>query len=88
MYIHIGNDITLIDKWIVAVLDMDKSTASSPLCREFLTRAEKEGKLQWIGPEIPRSIVVTLERVYLTPVSSETLLKRFSDPQQHQIKDE
>ena len=45
MYIHIGQDISLLSSWIVAVLDMDKATA---------------------------------DRVYLSPVTVETLKQRFS----------
>lgn len=78
MYIHIGQDVSLLAHWLVAVLDMDRATGESQDLRDFLLQAEKRGNLQWLGPEIPRSIVVTLDRVYLSPVSAETLKQRFS----------
>lgn len=78
MYIHIGQDISLLADWIVMVLDLDKATADSPELRSYLLRAEQENRLQWLGPEIPRSIVVTVDRVYLSPVTCETLKNRFS----------
>lgn len=85
MYIHIGNDLSLPDLWIVAVFDMDIATQDSLLCREFLSRAEREGRLEWLGPEIPRSVIVTLDRVYLTPVSAQTLKARFQEARKIQL---
>lgn len=76
MYIHIGNDVSLPDVFIVAVFDLDRSTEDSELCREFLLRSEKEGKLQWLGPEIPRAVIISMDRVYLTPVRAETIRER------------
>lgn len=78
MYIHIGQDISLLSQWIVMVLDMDKATAQSSELRDFLLRAEQANRLQWLGPEIPRSIIITIDRVYLSPVTCETLKARFS----------
>lgn len=78
MYIHIGQDISLLSSWIVAVLDMDKATADSQDLQDFLLQAEQNNRLQWLGPEIPRSIIVTVDRVYLSPVTVETLKQRFS----------
>lgn len=76
MYIHIGNDVSLPDVFIVAVFDLDRSTEDSDLCREFLLRSEKDGKLQWLGPEIPRAVIISMDRVYLTPVRAETIRER------------
>lgn len=76
MYIHIGNDVSLPDVYIVAVFDLDRSTRESALCRDFLLRTEQAGKLQWLGPEIPRAVIVTMDRVYLTPVRAETIRER------------
>lgn len=78
MYIHIGQDISLLDRWIVGVFDVDKTTAHSSDMRDFLLRMEQANRLQWLGPEIPRSIIVTLDRVYLSPVSVESLRERVS----------
>lgn len=79
MILHIGNDISIHEHWLVAILDIDRSSAHSPLFREFLSRAEREGKLEWLGPEIPRTVVVTADRVYLTAVRAETLRQRCAE---------
>lgn len=76
MYIHIGEEISLIDQWIVCVLDLDRSTSSRGGVEELLLCAEREGRLQLLGPGLPRSIVITLDRIYLSPVRPETLLER------------
>lgn len=77
MYIHIGKEISIQASWIVAVLDLDKASEYSQDLREYLLNMEKIGKLQWLGPQIPRSIIIALDRVYLSPVSVETLRQRF-----------
>lgn len=77
MYIHIGDDISLMDPWIVCVLDLDSNTTDQKgISTQFLLRAEKEGRLEWVGHDLPRSIVVTADRVYLSPLRAETLLQR------------
>lgn len=76
MYVHIGQNVNLRDRHILAVMDMDRATAHSADFRQYLLKAEKDGSLEWLGPEIPRSVVITDERIYLTPVRSATIRER------------
>lgn len=78
MYIHIGQDVSILSSWLIAVLDLDRASANSQDLQDFLLQAEENNRLEWLGPEIPRSIVVCLDRVYLSPVRPETLRARFS----------
>lgn len=82
MYIHIGGDYTISSHLIIGLFDMDAVTMD-PIdnsTMDFLRRAELEHRLESISAEIPRSIVVTLERVYLSPVSTATLRARLENP--------
>lgn len=78
MYIHIGQDVSILSSWLVAVLDLDRASAQSQDFQDFLLQAEESNRLEWLGPEIPRSVVVCLDRIYLSPVRPETLKARFS----------
>ncbi len=78
MYIHIGADVSIPAHWIVGIFDLDH-TAPSGSTTEFLNRAERDQKLDALSRELPRSIVVTVDRVFLTPISSETLRHRLKD---------
>ena len=78
MYLSIGNDMAVRDRSIIGIFDMD-NTSTSKRTRDFLNRAEKEGKVVPCD-DLPKAFVVTAEygmdRVYLTALSSYTLEKR------------
>lgn len=76
MYVHIGGECSLPDRFVVGIFDMDATTQGTDDTRSFLARAEREGRLDIVSADIPRSFVVTLDRVYLTPVAAATLRKR------------
>ena len=78
MYLNIGNDMSVRDKNIIGIFDMD-NTSTSRRTREFLDKAETEGQVVPCD-DLPKSFIVTteygFERVYLTTLSSSTLEKR------------
>jgi extracellular matrix regulatory protein B len=80
MYIHVGGEYTVSDKYIVGIFDFDGTTVKDSDTIRFLKSAESKGNLEVVSPELPRSFVVTLDRVYVTPISAVTLRKRFDRP--------
>lgn len=80
MYLHLGGDISVKIKNIVAIMDME-TTSVSKITKDFLKIAQKSN---WVvnvnDEELPKSYVITSEndetRVYISPISSQTLLKR------------
>ena len=78
MYLNIGNDMSVRDKNIIGIFDMD-NTSTSRRTREFLDKAETEGQVVPCD-DLPKSFIVTteygFERVYLTTLSASTLEKR------------
>ncbi len=80
MYIHIGGDVSLLKKNIIAIFDMDNTTVSK-WTRQYLQYAEDKGEVINVSEEIPRTFIITeeksnIKKVYLSPVSAATLLKR------------
>lgn len=79
MFLHLGRDIVIHQRSIIAVLDMDTAT-SSRHTRAFLSLAERRGQVFVVAEELPRSAVVCMEggrqTVYISQISSKTLLKR------------
>ena len=81
MYIHIGGDVSLLKKNIIGIFDMDNTTVSK-WTRQFLQCAEEEGAVINVSDELPRTYIVadngrkTSYKVYISPISSSTLLKR------------
>ena len=78
MYISIGNDMAVRDSSVIGIFDMD-NTSTSTRTRDFLSRAEKEGRVIPCD-DLPKSYILTAEygmnRVYLTSLNTATLEKR------------
>ena len=79
MYLHLGQGVVVPETDIIGVFDMDNST-NSRITRNFLSDAEKTQRVICISNELPNSFVVCSEnnetRIYLSQLSSQTLLKR------------
>lgn len=76
MYVHLGGECTVSDKFIVGIFDFDKTIEQNSVTQQFLYQAELADQVEIVSPDIPRSFVVTLDRIYLTPISVATLRKR------------
>jgi hypothetical protein len=79
MFLHIGGDVAIPVKNIIAILDIDTTTISKDT-REFLKIAEEEGFIEVVSQEIPKSFIITeadkKSKIYLSSISSTTLQKR------------
>lgn len=81
MYLHIGNDYSVLTKDIVGIFDIE-NTSISKSTREFLKNAEKLKRVIYTTYEMPKSFVVCLdesltEKIYVSQLSCATLKKRF-----------
>ncbi|NLM42576.1 MAG: DUF370 domain-containing protein [Clostridiales bacterium] len=79
MFIHLGGDVVVPAKDIIAIMDV-KSSGISHKTKEFLKTADDEGFIVKISQDEPKSFILT-ERdnktvIYLSPISSVTLFKR------------
>lgn len=79
MFLHIGGDVVIPIKNVIAVFDIDSTTVSKDT-REFLKIAEEEGFIETISNDLPKSFIITetdkKSKIYLSPISSVTLQKR------------
>jgi len=79
MYLHLGEDISVKIKSIVAIMDLE-TTSVSKITKEFLKIAQKCDSVINVNDELPKSYVIVNEKnetkVYISPISSQTLLKR------------
>ena len=78
MYLPIGNDMSVRERSIVGIFDLD-NTSTSKRTREFLEKSEELGEVVPCD-DLPKSFVLTAEygfdRVYLTALNAATLEKR------------
>ncbi len=80
MYLHLGQSTLVRDREIIGIFDLDNASWAYKT-REFLNRAEKEGRTVWLAGDLPRSFVVAGKEkvpstVYLCPQSSSALRSR------------
>ena len=82
MYLHLGGGFLVPEKSVVGVFDLD-NTSQSHLTRKYLAAAEKSGHVINVAEDIPKSFVVCQDeygmRVYLSQMSTQTLLKRANE---------
>ena len=80
MYLHLGQSVVVPHKEILGIFDLDNASWAYKT-REFLERAEAEGRAVWLGDDLPRSFVVVGNdqappTVYISQLSSAALLSR------------
>lgn len=79
MFLHLGNDVYISEKDIVAICNLDTASVSR-YTKLYLEKCEKEGGVETICQDIPKTFVVVRrknkDKIYLTNISSVTLLKR------------
>ena len=79
MYLHLGGETVVRDEDIIGIFDLDNTT-SSKITRDFLTRAEKDGRVENVSADIPKAFVLcgrdTGATVYLSQLGTATLKAR------------
>lgn len=79
MYLHLGQDTIVMTSRVVGVFDLDNSTVSRHT-REYLAKAQREGRVVDVTHELPKSFIVCedegRETVYLSQMAAATLSKR------------
>ncbi len=80
MYLHLGSSVVIRQRDVVGIFDLDNTT-SSRITRDFLTQAQRAGRVVTVGDDLPKSFLLCRDgagenTVYLSQLSSATLLKR------------
>lgn len=75
MYIHIGGEKIIRTRELIAIYDLSIEK-SSKISQQFVQDAIRNQRMEKIGDEDPKSLVVTEDKLYYSPISSNTLKKR------------
>ena len=78
MYLHLGQGVVVPYRDVLALFDLD-NTSASHLTRRFLERAEQAGQVVNVAEDLPKSFVLCRPAggeatVYLSQLSTATLL--------------
>ncbi len=79
MYIYIGSDHLINEEDVVGMFDIE-TTTTSYITRDYLTAAQKNGRIINVSSDIPKTFVVCRRDdkiyVYLSQYSAATINKR------------
>lgn len=84
MFLHLGQDTVIIEEDIVGIFDLDTTTVSKPT-RDYLKTMQKGGNVINVSYDLPKSFVITAKKnkkekkMYISPISTATLLKRIEN---------
>lgn len=73
MFIHLGGDEVILSKDVVAILNYDSNDETTT---EQLLSSYNQENVVAIGEDMTKSVVVTVDKIYLSPISSLTLKRR------------
>ncbi|MBP3952595.1 extracellular matrix regulator RemB [Bacillus suaedae] len=86
MFIHLGGDVIIRSKDIIAILNYDSKEQS--VTADFLKHEGKTKKINTISADYIKSIVLTNDEIYYSPVSSLTLNRRAHNKVELQLERE
>lgn len=77
MFLHLGNNFMLRKDKIIAILDLETTVNNNLVVQNLLNDVLKKGEARLISEENKeKSLVITDDGFYLSPISSVTLQKR------------
>ena len=74
MFLHLGNNETIPREDILAIIEVEKNRAQRQLAEEMGRQGKKV--IEIVPLARAKSIVISPERIYYSPISSSTLARR------------
>ncbi|MBN1891395.1 MAG: DUF370 domain-containing protein [Clostridiales bacterium] len=78
MYIHIGGEYVVSERLILVIIDLNHVYPHQADMKRFMITQEESGCMEYIGEDLPQSLIVTMERSYVSPLSVQTLFRRMN----------
>ena len=78
MYLHLGSDISVHVDEVVGIFDIERVTVDKYM-KDYLSYCQKHSKIYYVSLDMPKSIVICSDIVYITNVSCLTLKKRVAE---------
>lgn len=78
MYLYLGNDITIKASEVIGIFDLEKISVQKSV-NDFLSHCQRTNKIYYVTLDMPKSIVVCENCVYVTGTGVITLKKRIGE---------
>jgi len=76
VFIHIGNDLSVLKSSVTAVVDLETVLPSQRDVSDFINHEDELGRLQYVTEDIPKTLVITNDKTYVCSLSSNLILNR------------
>ena len=76
MFIHLGGDVTILVREVIAIVNAAAVTKAHDRAALFNGHAKVNRRLVRIDPAVCKSYIITDNAVYASPISSSTLKRR------------
>ena len=76
MFIHIGNDLSVLKSSVTAVVDLETVLPSQKDVAAFINSEDEQGRLQYVTEDIPKTLVITDDKTYVCSLSANLILNR------------
>ena len=76
MFIHIGNDLSVLKSSVTAIINLETVLPSQKDVSDYLKSEDDLGRLQYVTEDIPKTLVITDDKTYVCSLSSNLILNR------------
>ncbi|MCR4557124.1 MAG: DUF370 domain-containing protein [Saccharofermentans sp.] len=80
MFIHIGNDLSVLKSSVTCVVNLETVPPSRKDMADYINSEDEQGRLQYVTDDIPKSLVITDDKTYVCSLSSSLILNRLNLP--------
>ena len=76
MFLHLGGDVLINQQKVIAILDLETAMKNS-ISEKYLNSIKENERINYISEKgKEKSLIITTEGNFFSPISSTTLLKR------------
>ena len=86
MYVNIGGDISVPADEVSAIINLETVPPSRRSVTELIEAEDDNNRLQYLTEDIPRTLIITDMRSYISSISSSVLQKRLESSLSNSVK--
>lgn len=86
MYVNIGGDIFVPAGSVSAIVNLETVPPSRRSVTDFIESEDENNHLQYLTEDIPRTLILTDTRSYISSISSSVLQRRLENSPNNTVK--
>lgn len=88
MYVNIGGDISVPADEVSAIVNLETVPPSRRSVTELIEAEDDNNRLQYLTEDIPRTMIITDVKTYISSISSSVLQKRLESSLSNSVKND